>query len=101
MYIIITANLFNIIHIFSILSTIRGGAMGFHHYWDSIRDKTENQLSEIREAMEHMIALGYGQNRISEELNRLGITTVMGTYWSQPKVSQYLKRLGLKTKYSL
>lgn len=73
--------------------------MTFKHYWESIEDYRRSKLSIIKVAMEQMIAKGCGQTRIAAELNRLRITTIMGTSWNQPKVSQYMKRLGLKTKF--
>lgn len=73
--------------------------MGFETYWKQQKEKNEKQLSIIRKAMIHLIGLGYGQIGIAGQLNNQDITTISGTSWSQPKVSQYLKRLGLKTKF--
>ncbi|MEW8201234.1 MAG: recombinase family protein [Candidatus Thiodiazotropha endolucinida] len=73
--------------------------MGFETFWECQIEKNRKQLNTIREAMEHLVSLGFGQIKIAEHMNDQGITTVNGTRWSQPKVSQYLKRLGLKTKF--
>ncbi|WP_069014112.1 hypothetical protein [Candidatus Thiodiazotropha endoloripes] len=73
--------------------------MGFELYWKHRREINDQKLAAIEDAIQKLIDLGNGQNGIAEGLNTLGITTINGTRWNQPKVSQYMKRLGLKTKF--